>query len=141
MRNSRSHIIQTSDDYLDLIRQFPLRKLRGDADHSDAVRMLGRLIGRKEPRLSVGEREYAEALGMFVQEYDERVHPFPRKKSTPLQALKYLMEQNDMNSNSLGKILGNKTAASFVLNGKRELSKAHIRKLADRFKVDAGLFF
>jgi antitoxin component HigA of HigAB toxin-antitoxin module len=27
-----------------------------------------------------------------------------------------------------------------VLNGKRELSKAHIRRLADYFKVDPGLF-
>lgn len=141
MRYSKAQIIKTSDDYLDLIRQFPLRRLRGDSDHDEAVRMLGRLIGRKEPQLSTGEREYTEALGMFVQEYDERVRPFPRKKSTPLQMLKYLMEQNGMNSESLGKILGNKTAASLVLNGKRELSKAHIRKLADRFKVDAGLFF
>jgi HTH-type transcriptional regulator/antitoxin HigA len=141
MKNSKAQLIKTSDDYLDLIRSFPLRKLRDDSDHTEAVRMLGRLIGRKEPRLTDGEREYAEALGMFVQEYDERVHPFPRKKSTPLQALKYLMEQNEMNSEALGRILGSKTAASLVLNGKRELSKSHIRKLAERFKVDAGLFF
>ena len=51
------------------------------------------------------------------------------------------MEQNEMNSEALGKVLGSKTAASLVLNGKRELSKAHIRKLASRFKVDPGLFF
>jgi antitoxin component HigA of HigAB toxin-antitoxin module len=30
--------------------------------------------------------------------------------------------------------------ASLILNGKRELSKAHIRLLADRFKVGAALF-
>jgi HTH-type transcriptional regulator / antitoxin HigA len=141
MRNTKVHISHTADDYLDLIRQFSLRRLHGDSDHAEAVRILARLIGRKEPRLSAGERDYAEALGLFVQEYDERVHPFPKRKSTPLQALRYLMEQNDMNSESLGKVLGNKTAASLVLNGKRELSKAHIRKLADRFKVDPGLFF
>jgi HTH-type transcriptional regulator/antitoxin HigA len=141
MRHSKAQINTTADDYLNLIREFPLRRLRNDTDHADAVRTLSRLIGLKEPRLSTGEREYAEALGMFVQEYDERVYPFSIKKSSPLRVLKYLMEQNDMNSESLGRILGNKTAASLVLNGKRELSKAHIRKLADRFKVDAGLFF
>ena len=27
-----------------------------------------------------------------------------------------------------------------ILRGERELSKAHLRKLAERFKVDAGLF-
>jgi HTH-type transcriptional regulator/antitoxin HigA len=134
-------VAEIADDYLKLIRRFPLRRLRGDVDHGEAVRILARLIGRNQPRLSAGERDYADALGFFVQEYDERFHPFPRKKRTPLQALTYLMKQNDMNSESLGKVLGNKTAASLVLNGKRELSKAHIRKLADRFKVDPGLFF
>jgi HTH-type transcriptional regulator / antitoxin HigA len=50
------------------------------------------------------------------------------------------MEQNDMNTADLGKILGNKTAASLVLSGKREMSKGHIRRLAARFKVEPGLF-
>jgi HTH-type transcriptional regulator/antitoxin HigA len=141
MRNTKASVAKTSDDYLDLIRQFPLRKLRGDSDHAEAVRILTRLIGRREPLLSPGERDYAEALVFFVEEFDERVHPFPKTKRTPLQVLRYLMEQNGMNSESLGKVLGNKTAASLVLNGKRELSKAHIRKLANRFKVDPGLLF
>ena len=41
----------------------------------------------------------------------------------------------------LGRVLGNKTAASLVLSGKRQLSKSHIRRLAARFKVEPGLFF
>jgi antitoxin component HigA of HigAB toxin-antitoxin module len=45
-----------------------------------------------------------------------------------------------MSSADLAKVLGNKTAASLILNGKRELSKAHIRSVAARFKVDPGLF-
>jgi HTH-type transcriptional regulator / antitoxin HigA len=133
-------IIETSDDYLRLIRGFPLRRLRNDAEHAEAVKILSRLLGREES-LTAGERDYAEALGLFVQEYDSRVHPFPKDKHGPLQILRYLMEQNEMNGEALGKVLGNKTAASLVLNGKRELSKAHIRKLANRFKVDPGLFF
>ena len=32
-------------------------------------------------------------------------------------------------------------SASLVINGKRELSKSHIRKLSARFRVDPGLFF
>jgi HTH-type transcriptional regulator/antitoxin HigA len=54
--------------------------------------------------------------------------------------LRFLMRENRMNTEALGKVLGNKTAASLVLNQKRELSKEHIRRLAARFKVDAGLF-
>ena len=44
------------------------------------------------------------------------------------------MRENGMTTADLGKVLGNKTAVSLVLNGKRELSKAHIRRLAARFK-------
>lgn len=139
MRHAKA-IVEAKDDYLKLIRDFPLRKLRTDVEHAEAVKILSRLLGRSDP-LSAGERDYAEALGLFVQEYDGRVYPFPKEKHGPLWALRHLMEQNDMNSEALGKVLGNKTAASLVLNGKRELSKAHIRKLASRFKVDPGLFF
>jgi len=139
MRHAKA-IVEASDDYLKLIRDFPLRRLRNDAEHCEAVKILSRLLGREEP-LSAGERDYTDALGLIVQEYDGRVYPFPKERSGPLQILRYLMEQNDMNSEALGKVLGNKTAASLVLNGKRELSKAHIRKLANRFKVDPGLFF
>ncbi len=46
-----------------------------------------------------------------------------------------------MNGNDLGELLGSgKGMASLILNGKRELSKANIRVLADRFKVSAAAF-
>ena len=38
----------------------------------------------------------------------------------------------------LGRLLGNRPLGSLILNGKRELSKAHIRKLAEHFAVDPG---
>ena len=41
----------------------------------------------------------------------------------------------------LGRLLGNRSLASLILHGKRGLSKTHIRILADRFKVEPGLFF
>jgi len=141
MKKENVGAVETTDDYLRMIQMFPLRKLRNDDEHAEAVKILSHLLGRKDQHLSKDEADYAEALTMFVKEYDDRAHIFPRRKSTPLQVIRYLMQQNDMNAEALGRVLGNKTAASLVLNGKRELSKSHIRKLADRFKVDAGLFF
>lgn len=47
---------------------------------------------------------------------------------SPLEILCFLVTESGMNTEALGKVLGNKTAASLVLNGTRELSKAHIRK-------------
>jgi antitoxin component HigA of HigAB toxin-antitoxin module len=51
------------------------------------------------------------------------------------------MEQQGMSSGELGELLGSgKGQASLILNGKRELSKANIRTLANRFKVSPAMF-
>jgi hypothetical protein len=38
-------------------------------------------------------------------------------------------------------VFGSKGIASEVLSGKRELSKAHIQRLSEKFHVSPGLFF
>jgi len=128
------------DDYLKLVRMFPLRKLRNDQELADAVKIVSHYDGRPDGRLSDGERDYLEALSYFIKEYDERVYPFQRQKSSPVEILRTLMDDHGMNIEEMGKVLGSRTAASLVLSGKRELSKSHIRKLAARFKLDPGLF-
>jgi HTH-type transcriptional regulator / antitoxin HigA len=54
--------------------------------------------------------------------------------------LKYILEESGMTQAELGKLLGNRSLASLILNGHRQLSKTHIRKLADHFKVSPALF-
>jgi antitoxin component HigA of HigAB toxin-antitoxin module len=80
-------------------------------------------------------------LGHLIDEFGQRKRPFLRRKHVPLEMLRFLMRENAMSIMELGKVLGNKTAASLVVNGKRELSKTHIRRLSARFNVDPGLFF
>jgi HTH-type transcriptional regulator/antitoxin HigA len=129
-----------ADDYLDLVRAFPLRAVRSNAEHARGLRILTRLLGRPDGPLSEGERDYAHVLGRLLDDFSQRGGRLPRRKMPPLEVLRFLMEQQDMSVAALGKVLGNKTAASLVLSGKRELSKSHIRRLASYFKVDAGLF-
>jgi HTH-type transcriptional regulator / antitoxin HigA len=137
---TKSGVAIVTDDYLDLIRQFPLRAIRTDRDNTAAAKVLTRLLGRSSPALSDGESQYLDALIELVSAYESRAYPTRSKRPSPIEIVRFLMEENKMTVADLGKILGNKTAASLVLSGKRELSKAHIRKLAARFKVDPGLF-
>ena len=58
----------------------------------------------------------------------------------PIELLKHLMEENNMNTSELGYVLGSRGLASEVLNGKRGLSKTLIAKLSRRFGVDPVLF-
>ncbi|MCC7351061.1 MAG: hypothetical protein IT446_10865 [Phycisphaerales bacterium] len=130
-----------ADDYLELVRRFPLRPIRGRDEYESAAAILTHLIGRADAGLTDGENDYADVLGRLVQEYDQQHSRFLNEDNvTPLEALKYLMEEHGMNTVALGKLVGGTGQASLILNGKRELSKANIRTLAKHFNVSPALF-
>ena len=128
------------DAYLSLIQEYPLKELRSDRDLEAAQKVLAKLMLKPEEALTVGESDYLGALSVLVRAYEERRFPVSREGRTPLERLKFLMETSGMSSSSLGDVIGSRPAASMVLKGERELSKAHIRKLAGHFKLDAGYF-
>lgn len=129
------------DSYFDLVRDFPLVPIRGEAQYDAAVAFLKDLAIRGEGSLDEGEKAYLDALTHFVGDYEEKHHLIDVSDQKPLDALKYLMEQNGMKPTDLGRLLGNRSLASQILSGKRGLSKTHIRILSDRFNVAPGLFF
>ena len=61
-------------------------------------------------------------------------------RKAPAETLKYLMDQSGMGVADVGRMIGSQPAASMVRHGRREPSKSQIRKLADHFKVEPGLF-
>jgi HTH-type transcriptional regulator/antitoxin HigA len=131
----------TPRSYLDLVREFPLRPLRSKGDYDRAAAMLDRLAVRSDSDLDEGESDYLETLSILIEAYDREHYPMPTRKRSPVETLKFLMKQNQMSTIGLGELLGSKGLASEILHGKRELSKAHIRKLARRFGIDPGLLF
>ena len=84
------------------------------------------------------ERALAELLCVLIEEYDSRYHALPEEP--PYKLVLHLMEHKELRQADLLPILGSRSVASAVLSGKRELSKAHIRKLAVFFKVSPTLF-
>jgi HTH-type transcriptional regulator / antitoxin HigA len=136
---------KTADDYLDLVRRFPLRPIHTQVSYDQASEILMNLVGRADDGLTPGESDYADVLSRLVRDYDEQHSSLLRqkiagRKSSPIAVLKYLMEEHGMNTITLGKLVGGSGQASMILSGKRELSKANIRTLAERFKVSPALF-
>ena len=129
------------DSYLELVRQFPLVPIRDERHYDEAVAFLGNLAIRGENGLDAGERDYLDALTQFVGDHEDKHLRMELGRMKPLQAMKFLMRENGMKAIDLGKLLGNRSLASQILNGKRGLSKTHIRILCNRFKVEPGLFF
>ena len=125
--------------YLALIDLFPLRPLRREQDYDAAVTILDTLAVRPEGSLDPGEQDYLDTLTMLVEAYD-REHDMGVEHRDPLTMLKYLMEESGLTRADLGRLLGNRALGSLILNGHRQLSKSHIRKLAQHFKISPALF-
>jgi HTH-type transcriptional regulator/antitoxin HigA len=129
-----------ADHYLDLIKAFPLRPIRSEREHDAAIAVLDKLVTRDENLLDAGERDYIEALTLLAGAYQTSHHKIDTSGVPPIDSLRSLMLDHGMRAADLGRILGSSGLASDILSGKRQISKAHARKLAERFKVDGGLF-
>jgi HTH-type transcriptional regulator / antitoxin HigA len=142
---THEHRERVADDYLELVRRFPLRPIRTRAVYDCAGKILEDLVGRADAGLSPGESDYTDVLSTLVREYDEKHSSILQdraagRRSSPIEMLKFLMEQHGMNTVSLGKLVGGSGQASMILRGKRQLSKANIRTLAKHFHVSPALF-
>jgi HTH-type transcriptional regulator/antitoxin HigA len=128
-------------DFVELFKRFPLRAIKTESDYDAAAAVLDRLAIRDEKTLSPGQADYLEALATLIEKYDDDNNVFPVDDAgTPLDRLAALMENRGMTSAELNTLIGSQSAASMVLNGKREISKRQAKKLAKYFRVDAGAF-
>ena len=87
--------------------------------------------------LSPEENALLALLERLIQDYDDRVE---LPDVPPLQILRYLMEQRGLRQADLLPIFGSRSVTSDVINGKRDFSKAHIRRLAEFFHVSPEVF-
>jgi antitoxin component HigA of HigAB toxin-antitoxin module len=136
---SATRSTKISESYLDLVRAFPLRAIRTGNQAVAANRVLLKLVTSK-PKMTVGQRQYVEALTALIRQYEADRPNSELLASTPLEILKHLMDQATMTVGDLGRIIGHQPTASQILRGERNLSKIQIQKLADHFKVSTDLF-
>ena len=125
------------DAYMKLIRRLHLKPIRDEAQHEQAVKMIGELIGRNS---DVGTGDYLDTLILLVNKYEDENHTPRGFYLSPREAFRAIMNSNGISQAQMGKIIGSESAVSMFLNGERELSKAHIKAIVARFRVDANLF-
>src|SRR5437660_12534485 len=85
-------------------------------------------LDRLDRKLTPEEKALEALLVKLIQDYDDKVEV---PKGPPYRVVSYLMEQRGLRLVDMVPIFGSRSVASAVLLGKRELSKAHIRKLAE----------
>jgi antitoxin component HigA of HigAB toxin-antitoxin module len=116
------------------------RPIRTERQLEKATQLAFRLSEAAESRrLNRDESDYLEVLLLLIERYEESRHSI-RGLKVPLDRLKALVENAGLSASDLGRMLGNRALGGKLLSGERELSKAHIRRLADHFRVEPGFF-
>jgi HTH-type transcriptional regulator/antitoxin HigA len=126
--------------YLKLVRQFPLAPIRSRAHFKQALAQIDALSAIDEARLTPGQADYLLVLSGLVETYEIAHFPLMPAFGDAVDALAYLLEQSGMSASDLGRLLENRQLGSAILRRQRELSKAHIVKLANHFRVSTDLF-
>lgn len=100
-------------------------------------KIVGDLL-KKGDNLSPEEDRLLDLLSDLIEFYEDKVYPI--KAAPPYEMLKFLMNENDLKQSDLLPVFGSSGITSEVVNGKRSISKAQAKKLAEFFKVSVELF-
>ena len=113
------------------------RVIERDNEFDRAVAQLERLdfAGRD---LSTEELALRRLLARLIEDYDAARHPLP--KVEPKEALAILMGQQGLRQADLVDLVGSRSQVSDILSGRRGISKAIARRLAERFGVGVETF-
>jgi len=131
----------THDDipatYAELAGLFVPRPLHDEMDYRSALNVLDAMAGFE---MNLAQADYFEAISTFVEKYEAERHAIAAGNLAPVELLRALMDEHGMNASDLGRLLGDRSLGHRILSGQRELSKAHIRTLADHFAVNPSAF-
>lgn len=112
------------------------------AEHQQALELMDQLIEQYDDNLVV-----IEALSNVIARYEDesvRFDTFNNRQAEldpAVATLQVLMAQNGLKMDDFENEIGKKSMVSQVLAGKKNLTRAHIMNLAQRFGVSPAVFF
>jgi HTH-type transcriptional regulator/antitoxin HigA len=109
-----------------------VKPIRTRKDHEAALKKIERLWGAKA---GTPEGDRLDLLATLVDAYEAA--QFPIDPPDPIEAIKFRMEQQGLTRKDLEPLIGTRTRVAEVLNGRRNLSIATIRRLHQRLGISA----
>jgi HTH-type transcriptional regulator/antitoxin HigA len=103
-----------------------IRPIRTDANYKAALRQISTLM-EADPEPGTPEGDRLDILATLVQAYEARHSPIGAPD--PVEAIKFRMEQSGLTVKDLEPIIGRSNRVYEVLNHKRPLTLAMIRRL------------
>lgn len=103
-----------------------IRPIHTDADYRATLREISALMAA-DPEPDTREGDRLDILATLVQAYEAR--HFPIEAPAPVEAIKFRMEQSGLSVKDLEPLIGKSNRVYEVLNRKRPLTLAMIRRL------------
>ena len=111
-----------------------VRPIRCEEDHAAALAEVERLWGSA---VGTPEGDRLDVLATLIDAYETDHHPMD--PPDPIDAIQFRMEQQGLTRRDLEAIIGTRTRIAEVLNRKRGLSIAMIRRIHDRLGISADV--
>jgi HTH-type transcriptional regulator/antitoxin HigA len=108
--------------------------IKNKKDHENAMNRIAELMAA-DPVVGSAAGDELELLAHLVQDYETKHHDIGLP--TPLQAIRFRMEQQNLRPKDLIPYLGSASRVSEVLGGKRRLSLEMVRKLNNGLGIPA----
>jgi HTH-type transcriptional regulator/antitoxin HigA len=140
MKTTRTEIefARLPKDYTGLCRLLTPRPIHDKVDFENVTEITDAMAGHK---LTPDQEDYFDLLCRLIEDYEKEHAQLDTSKVTALDALRHLLDANDMTAADLARLLEvHRTLGAMILRGERRLTLAHVRTLAKRFSVSADLF-
>lgn len=109
-----------------------IKPIRTPGEHKDALSKMALYI-ENPPKRGTHEADYYELLGLVIEDYERKT--FSLESPTPVQAIQFRLEQLGLERSALIPVMGTRARVSEILNEKRPLTLAMIRKLHKQFNI------
>jgi HTH-type transcriptional regulator/antitoxin HigA len=111
-----------------------LRPIKNEQQYDQSLQRVYALL-QKDVQPDTQDSDELEILSILIKEYENELHPMPQP--SPLEAIRFRMDQMNISETELSKILGARSRKSEILSGKRKLSLAMIRRLKEKLNIPA----
>lgn len=115
-----------------------IKIIKTHEDYREAMARLTTLMDL-DPMPETDDDLELQALAVLIEAYENKHFHIDTGKVTPLDIITFRMEQNGLTPKDMTAYLGSPSKVSEVLNGKRPLSLAMIKKLHHGLKIPADL--
>lgn len=107
-----------------------MKVIKNEEEYREALKRLEVIF---DAPADSSEGDEAELLAILIEKYEDEY--FPIEAPDPIEAIKFRMEQMNMDNQDLAEVLGYKSRVSEIFSRKRKLSLKMIKNLHLKMKI------